>query len=361
MLAEESETNPSQNDPDRWGHSLTNLGELLVGCLDASGARSVAEVGAYAGDLTGLLLDWAAGVGGQVIAIEPTPHPNLAALSERRPELDLIREPSHEALRHISLPDAVIIDGDHNYFTVSGELGIVGERAPGAEIPLLMFHDIGWPHGRRDAYWDPGRVPDEHRQPTDSRPLLFPGEPGLADEGMLMYTSAVREGGPGNGVLTALEDFLEGRPDLRLATVPAFFGFGIVWHRDASGASALSELIKPWDRHPVLERLEANRVHHLATSLGRETSLTQARAELEDLRSENASLEEQRAAAEAELAGLRARSLAQERVLRALLHSGGLRLADRLSALRHPGRGWSWPGRVRSALGEDSHDPPEPT
>ena len=30
---------------------------------------------------------------------------------------------SHEALAEMELPDVVIIDGDHNYFTVAGELG----------------------------------------------------------------------------------------------------------------------------------------------------------------------------------------------------------------------------------------------
>ncbi len=51
--------------------------------LDASGARSVVEVGAYAGDLTGLLLEWAAGSGARVWAIDPSPRKPLVALAER--------------------------------------------------------------------------------------------------------------------------------------------------------------------------------------------------------------------------------------------------------------------------------------
>jgi hypothetical protein len=49
---------PFENDPARWGHSLANLAEILIGCLDARGAKSVVEIGAYAGDLTRVLLDW---------------------------------------------------------------------------------------------------------------------------------------------------------------------------------------------------------------------------------------------------------------------------------------------------------------
>ncbi len=76
--------------------------------------------------------------------------------------------------------------------------------------------------------------------------------------------AAETEGGPRNGVLTALEDFVgEGR-GLRLAVVPAFFGFGALWHEDAPWANAVASIVEPWDRNPLLERLEANRVAQLA-------------------------------------------------------------------------------------------------
>src|SRR5215207_3656918 len=148
------DSDPYENDPARWGHSLSNLAEILIGCLDARGAKSLVEIGAYAGDLTRVLLDWAAAAGATVVAIDPTPHERLIELSKEHSELELIQEPSHEGLMHIERPDAVIVDGDHNYYTVSEELRLIDERAAGAELPLLMLHDVGWPHGRRDAYWD---------------------------------------------------------------------------------------------------------------------------------------------------------------------------------------------------------------
>jgi Methyltransferase domain len=279
-----------ENDPARWGHSLANLAEIILGCLDASAAKSVGEVGAYAGDLTRLLLGWAEGAGAHVVAIEPTPQPSLVELSERHPELELIRETSHEALPHLSLPDAVIIDGDHNYYTVSEELRRIDEKAPGREIPLLMLHDVGWPHGRRDAYWTPERIPEEHRQPTIERLRIFPGEPGIVDHGLPMYSAAEREGGPRNGVLTALEDFLDRRGDLCLATLPVFFGFGVVWHRDAPFAHAVAEFVAPWDRNPVLERLESNRIYQLAIAHVRSQKLKWATEKLEAEQDENAKL-----------------------------------------------------------------------
>lgn len=294
-----------ENDPARWGHSLANLAEIVLGCLDTSRSQSVAEIGAYAGDLTRVLLDRAAQAGGRVVAIDPTPHDRLVDLSERNPQLELIQEASHEALLRIPLPDAVIIDGDHNYYTVSEELRLIDERAPGPRIPLLMLHDIGWPHGRRDAYWNPERIPEEHRQPTVERPFILPGEPGVVEAGMPMYAAAEREGGARNGVLTALEDFLDRRGDLRGATLPPFFGFAVVWHRDAPWAQALAEFVGPWDRNPVLERLEANRVYHLAIAHTRSQKLRWAIGKLEAEREEKVKLRQQVEEREAELVRLR--------------------------------------------------------
>jgi predicted O-methyltransferase YrrM len=269
MAMQPPETRSVAHDPERWGHSLANLGELLTACLDAREAKSVAEVGSYAGELTQPLLDWASRRGARVIAIDPSPRPALVELDESRHDLELIRAPSDQALRQIGLPDAVVIDGDHNYYTVSEELRIVGERATGGDFPLLLFHDVGWPWGRRDTYFDPERIPEAGRQPFATGPRLFPGEPGLAEEGALFPVAAVREGGPRNGVLTAIEDFVDGHPGLRLAVVPAFFGFGVVWDREAHWADAIANVVGPWDRNPLVERLEANRVFHLATSAGR--------------------------------------------------------------------------------------------
>jgi hypothetical protein len=286
-MAARIDADPYENDPARWGHSLANLAEILLGCLDARGAKSLVEIGAYAGDLTRVLLGWAAGAGAGVVAIDPTPHARLVELSEEHPELELIQEPSHEALGGIQLPDAVIVDGDHNYYTVGEELRLIDERAAGAELPLLILHDVGWPHGRRDAYWNPEGIPEEHRQPALQRPFIFPGEPGVVDTGMPMYAAAEREGGPRNGVLTALEDYLDRRRDLRVATVPLFFGLAVVWPANAPWAQSVAEFLEPWDRNPVLERLEANRVYHLALGHRRSQRLKWATAKLEGKQGED--------------------------------------------------------------------------
>jgi hypothetical protein len=298
---------PYLNDPDRWGHSLAQVAELIRPCLDAAGARSVVEVGAFAGDLTRVLVDWAAAAGATVGAIDPAPRDRLVELARERRELELIRDTSLAALPRIPLPDAVVIDGDHNYFTVAEELRVIAERAPGAELPLLLFHDVCWPHGRRDDYFDAELIPPQLRRPVaGASGGLFPGDPGLRPGGLPYPRSAAREGGPRNGVLTAVEDFVAGREGLRLAVVPVFFGFGAVWHREAPWAEDVARILDPFDRNPVLERLEANRVHHLALAHARLVELLDER--------------DRRERAEA--------------VLRRLLESSAFAIAERLSRLR---------------------------
>ncbi len=250
-------------DPDENAASLSNLAEVLFGCLDAIAARTVVEIGAFHGKSTNEMLAWAERAGAKVIAVDPAPQPDLTEIAAGHPELELVEATSHDALPKLPDADAIIIDGDHNYFTLSEELRLISERDPGATMPVLMLHDIGWPLARRDGYYAPDRIPAEHRQPLAFNTFLAPEEPGTLDEGMPFACVAEREGGPANGILTAVEDFLASRPELEFAKVPAFFGFGVIWHRDAPWAAAVAAAVAPWDCNPVLERLEANRVRHM--------------------------------------------------------------------------------------------------
>jgi Methyltransferase domain len=300
------DTDPYANDPGRWAHSLVHHSEILLPCLDAAQARSVVEVGAYAGDLTTVLVDWAAQSGARVKAIDPSPQPGLVELAGEREELELIRETSLEALAHLSLPDAVIIDGDHNYYTVSEELRLIDERAADDGLPLLFFHDVCWPHGRRDDYFAPDQIPEGHRHPIAEGGGLFPGVAGVRPGGLPYRGAAAQEGGARNGVLTAVEDFVAERDEFALAVVPVFFGLGVVWRRDAPWSDDLAAVLRPFDRNPLLDRLEANRVLHLA--VGHFQFVEASRVQ--------------------------GRNARQEALLRRLLESSAFSVAERLSQVR---------------------------
>jgi hypothetical protein len=320
-----------RTDFDEAGQSLAHLAEIVLACLDAIQARSVAEIGAQHGILTRRLLDWAAGAGAGITAVDPTPRAALLELAGQHSQLELVQEVSHEALQRIPVPDTVIVDGDHNYFTVSEELRLIDDRATGAELPLLMLHDVSWPNARRDTYYAPERIPEQHRQPTVRRAALAPGEPGITHAGLRYEWAAEREGGPRNGVLTAVEDFVAEREGLRLAIVPAFFGLGVLWHRDAPWAESLAAVIRPWDRNPILQRLEAHRVANLVARYRHAQEL----GEIEIMRGEQA------------------RNAEQKRLLRAMLASRAFAWGERLSRLRKGGRPTFSREQVKRALGEE--------
>ena len=90
------------------------------------------------------------------------------------------------------------------------------------------------------------------------------------------------------------------------SVVPAFFGFGAVWSTAAPWADEVAEVLEPWDRHPLLERMEANRVLHIAGEHALRTAVWDAQA----------------------------RRTRQENVLRRLLESSAFAVAERLSKLR---------------------------
>jgi hypothetical protein len=222
-----------RTNPDEAGYSLGNFAEIWGSCFEVAGVRSVVEVGAERGRLTQELLSWAAPTGAKVTAIEPEPISDLLELVEEYPDLEVIEETSLEALSRIPIPDAVVLDGDHNYYTLSNELRLIADHAPDGQLPILVFHDVCWPLARRDQYAAPDRIPAEHRHPYGEDVKLVPGNPGTAERGLPFEWAALKEGGPRNGVLTAIEDFMEERGDLRLAIIPFFFGCGLLWPESA--------------------------------------------------------------------------------------------------------------------------------
>ena len=171
-----------------------------------------------------------------------------------------------------------MIDGDHNYFTLTEELRLIAELAADQPLPLLMFHDVRWPHERRDTFYDPSRIPEDQRPPIGKDVGLVPGNPGVDPLGLEYPWAALEEGGPRNGTLTAIEDFAEGRSNLQLAIIPLFFGFGVLWPDGIAGGEQIARLLEPYDRHPMLERIERNRIDHMFASHARSMKI----AALED-------------------------------------------------------------------------------
>ena len=205
---------------------------LIRPALEAAGARKIVEIGSEGGKHTQRLLEWCSSRAGCLHVIEPSPAYDAEELKASFPSALVFHcATSLEILDELGPIDAVLIDGDHNWYTVYHELKAL-ERVNGSRFPLIFLHDVAWPFARRDMYYAPARIPAEYRHEYRSGGLrrgqseLLPAEePGLVPE---LY-KAVVEGGPRNGVLTAVEDFMrESSLDLRLEKVPVGFGLGIV-------------------------------------------------------------------------------------------------------------------------------------
>lgn len=241
-------------------HSLREFSSLIFPCLEAAGARRILEIGSEAGTFTEDLCRWANERQGTVTAVEPLPREEHLAL-QRDHGLELIAGKSPGALEGLEPFDAYFVDGDHNYWCVSAE---IHHAFATAASPLVILHDVAWPCARRDQYYDPRDIPEEHRHPFSYDGGAEPGTPDLVPDGGFRgvdaFAYAKVEGGPRNGVLTAVEDFLADRPELSFLRVPSIFGLGILFRSDAPWADEIRRIVGPLHENAILARLEANRI-----------------------------------------------------------------------------------------------------
>ena len=255
-------------------YSLVFFREILLAALDRAGARRIVEIGAEYGAFTQELCDHARRTGGQLITIDPAPRPQAVEFFEQHrddPHFRFLEKPSLEALASIAGIDAYLIDGDHNYHTVREELEVISARHRDEGRPLLVFeHDVEWPWGRRDLYYAPDRIPEAARHPYSYEGGVGFDQPGLVPGGWgdgAGFGIALAAGGPRNGVRTAIEDFLVEHPELRFEVIPAVFGLGIIYSREAPWAPAIAELLRPFAGNPLLERMERNRTQLVCMAL----------------------------------------------------------------------------------------------
>ena len=325
-------------------HSMTEFREVIFGCLEIAGARSVVEIGAEEAAFTRELLTWTEAKGGTLHCVEPAPTPALREMSENAAALTLVEGRSPDALAELGPHDAYLIDGDHNYATVSGELNTIERQCREAGRPYLVFlHDVGWPCGRRDAYYDPESLPPGAVHPFsyDRGATLgtrWAVEGGFRGEGEFAF--ALEEGGPANGVLTAVEDFLDGR-DLTFVTVPCIFGLGVLFPSSADYAGPLADFLAAYDENPLLERLEQNRLslYLKVIELQDEQApvhrqLEQANLRIRDVEAENRALWARTAELEAQVQALAGQLEHLRGEVRAVVASRAFALAERLSHLR---------------------------
>jgi predicted O-methyltransferase YrrM len=197
------------------------------------GWKSICEIGSRNGASADLLLTLP--LTGYTI-IDPCIDQDLGAKYAGDSRVQVIKSNSLDALAS-SQPigpasgfDCILIDGDHNWYTVFNELRLIRERALVRPGGFVFLHDVDWPYGRRDLYYQPHTIPAEFRHPYAQKGMVR-GQNALAEVGGMnsTYANACAEGGARNGVLTAVEDFLAQYPrDYRYFRVHYQYGLGIL-------------------------------------------------------------------------------------------------------------------------------------
>jgi cephalosporin hydroxylase len=228
--------------------------DVIAPFIDAVRARRVIEIGALRGETTVRMLE-RLGAGCELHVIDPLPQFDPAEHEAAFPGRYIFHlGTSHDVLPTLPPADVALVDGDHNWFTVYHELRMLAATArdAGEPLPLLVLHDVAWPYGRRDLYYEPSRIPAEFRQPH-RRAGMRRDRSGLVPGGMNnTLDNAEHEGGPRNGVMTALDDFVaEHDGPLRRLVLPIYYGLAVV--ADEARLAANPELGALFDRFESLE------------------------------------------------------------------------------------------------------------
>lgn len=274
------------DDSELLLYSLNEFREIIRRCLEIVRPERLLEVGGEAGHFTRTLVEWSDELQFQVLVVEPYPSPALRDLAARG-NLGLIEGKSPEALSPAGACDVYLLDGDHNFATLAGELQALVDVC-GDRPFLALLHDVGWPNARRDMYYGPndgfsttagvcmtaGAVPGN----SGVTPWGFRGEGDFA--------IAREEGGLRNGVLSAVEAFLESTDGYRFLRIPCLFGLGVLFPVEAPWAGAIEAELAPYDENPLLARMEENRLALFLEVLRLQDSLAVAERDLERLRFE---------------------------------------------------------------------------
>ncbi len=196
--------------------------------LELADARHIVEIGIGEGKNTENILQFCKKHGGFLHAIDPSPSTALTQWEIEYAEIfEFQSKKSLDALPLLSSCDAVLIDGDHNWYTVYHELLLLQKKIGQSGFPPVMFlHDTGWPYAHRDLYYDPSDIPPAYRKPYAKKGVRLDGALGKINPS---HCNAIEEGGSQNGVHAAVEDFMKkSEQEMLCIHIPGFHGLTII-------------------------------------------------------------------------------------------------------------------------------------
>ena len=228
---------------------------IILPLINKFNPKSIIEIGSDKGINTINILNYCEKNNASLIAIDPEPKFDIYGIMEKyNCKFEFYQDISLKILPKLDNFDLVLIDGDHNWYTVYNELKIIEKKFNQDNFPLIFLHDTSWPYGRRDLYYNPELIPTEFKH--DYKMLgMIPNNVNLVNKGGLnnnLYNASV-EGSEKNGVLTAIEDFMgETCLNLSFYSIPIFHGFGII----CSSNTNIKDIVDNLDYFSIMYDLE---------------------------------------------------------------------------------------------------------
>lgn len=241
----------------------------MLPVMKAARAKNILEIGIESGKSTQALLEYVQKMGGRLDCVDPTPLPEFDSESLRSKAEGRFHFHNDLSLRILpDLPrfDAALIDGDHNWYTVYNELLQIEALHWHDPIqqPVIFVHDIGWPYGRRDLYYDPASIPEEFRHSHEQKGILPNRSELIEGKGLNQQLwNADHEGGLKNGVLTGVEDYLaETALEYRFINLPMYYGLGIlVTEQRLKKNESLQHTLDEYELSPSANKLLSHLEH----------------------------------------------------------------------------------------------------
>ena len=219
--------------------------------------KYIVEVGSEEGVNTANILAYCEENAAHMTAIDPLPKFDVEEFKARfKEKFELYTDLSLNTLPLLYDYDLILIDGDHNWYTLFNELKIIENNFVNKKFPVVILHDIGWPYSRRDLYYNPENIPIPFRQ-AYTQLGISPEQEQLTEEGGFNphHYNSIYENNPKNGVLTAIEDFIsESSIEFSFIEIYGFHGLGILFPKNEELENFVNEVINKSNIVSILEK-----------------------------------------------------------------------------------------------------------
>lgn len=231
---------------------------IIKPIFDKIEPKLIIEIGSDVGLNTKKILSYCSAVGNaKLISIDPSPSFDVESIKNEYDKFFIpIKDLSLNSLKTLENYDVILIDGDHNWYTVYNELKIIENKFNQNNFPLIFFHDISWPYGRRDLYYNPDTIPLEYLHKYEKLGMV-PSQKKLLEIGGINtnLNNANDENTPKNGVLTAIEDFLNQTSlNLTFYKINGFNGLGIMFPKNKLLYTFIQKIVYESEIGEVVEK-----------------------------------------------------------------------------------------------------------